>query len=134
MNNKEYWKLSLSFGVPIVLICIIYGIIVSNYVKQPGIFGDQFGAITALFTGLAFAGLIITIIMQSKELKFQGDQLELQAKELKVQSEALTGPNDFLMTSNLSWEGIAWRLGTKVVSSKTIRPIPAYQSSIFTLI
>lgn len=33
-----------------------------------GVFGDKFGAINALFSGLAFAGIIWTILLQRKEL------------------------------------------------------------------
>lgn len=36
---------------------------------ERGTFGDQFGAVNALFSGLAFAGLIYTIILQRKDLK-----------------------------------------------------------------
>ena len=35
--------------------------------EKQGQFGDQFGAVNALFSGLAFAGLIFTIILQKKE-------------------------------------------------------------------
>lgn len=37
-------------------------------VTKSGVFGDSFGALTSLFSGLAFAGLIITIVMQKDEL------------------------------------------------------------------
>ena len=36
-----------------------------------GTFGDQFGAINALFTGLSFAGIIITLRLQQEELSAQ---------------------------------------------------------------
>ncbi len=36
-----------------------------------GTFGDQFGAINALFTGLSFAGIIITLRQQQEELSAQ---------------------------------------------------------------
>lgn len=36
-----------------------------------GAFGDQFGAINALFTGLSFAGIIITLRQQQEELNAQ---------------------------------------------------------------
>ena len=36
-----------------------------------GTFGDQFGAINALFTGLSFAGIIITLRQQQEELNAQ---------------------------------------------------------------
>ena len=34
-------------------------------------FGDTFGAVNALFTGLAFAGLLFTIFLQQREIKLQ---------------------------------------------------------------
>lgn len=36
-----------------------------------GTFGDMFGAVNALFSGLAFLGLILAIILQYQELKEQ---------------------------------------------------------------
>ncbi len=47
----------------------------SYTVAQSGVFGDSFGVITALFTSLAFGGLIITVLLQR-------DELSLQRKEL----------------------------------------------------
>ena len=38
---------------------------------QAGTFGDQFGAINALFSGLALAGVIYTLIQQQKEMQAQ---------------------------------------------------------------
>ena len=37
-------------------------------INKAGVFGDSFGIITSLFSGLAFAGLIITILLQKEEL------------------------------------------------------------------
>lgn len=37
-------------------------------VNKAGVFGDSFGVINSLFSGLAFAGLIITILLQRQEL------------------------------------------------------------------
>lgn len=34
-----------------------------------GQFGDKFGAVNALFSGLAFAGIIITLLLQKRDLK-----------------------------------------------------------------
>lgn len=45
-------------------------------------FGDSFGVITSLFSGLAFSGLIITILLQSKELSLQREELALTRAEL----------------------------------------------------
>src|SRR5437868_5457137 len=42
---------------------------------KQGQFGDMFGAVNALFTALAFAGLIYTVLLQR-------DQLALQQQEI----------------------------------------------------
>lgn len=49
-----------------------------------GTFGDQFGAVNALFSGLAFAGLIYTIILQRRDLEMQRNDLKLQREELAL--------------------------------------------------
>jgi hypothetical protein len=51
---------------------------------QRGQIGDAFGMINSLFSGLAFAGLIVTIIMQSKELKLQRRELKLTRQEMEL--------------------------------------------------
>ena len=38
---------------------------------KTGEFGDSFGVINVLFTGLAFSGLIVTIMQQHEEIKIQ---------------------------------------------------------------
>lgn len=47
--------------------------------------GESFGLVSALFSGLAFAALIITILIQSRELSLQRQQLTLQRAELEGQ-------------------------------------------------
>lgn len=54
-----------------------------------GTFGDQFGAVNALFSGFAFAGLIYTIILQRKDLKLQRRDLKLQRRDLLYQRKEL---------------------------------------------
>jgi len=49
-----------------------------------GTFGDQFGAVNALFSGLAFAGLIYTIILQHRDLEIQRHELKLQREEIAL--------------------------------------------------
>lgn len=55
--------------------------------EERGTFGDQFGAINALFSGLAFAGLIYTILLQHEELGLQRQELADTRDELKGQKE-----------------------------------------------
>ncbi len=50
-----------------------------------GTFGDKFGAINALFSGLAFAGIIATILLQRRELFLQRKDIEDQNKTFRHQ-------------------------------------------------
>ncbi len=58
-------------------------------IEKAGVFGDSFGILTALFSGLAFSGLIVTLILQSKQLKMQKEDLNLQREELKLTRKEL---------------------------------------------
>ena len=50
----------------------------------PSLTAIAFGAINALFSGLAFASLFWTIGMQREQLKLQRTELSLQRDELKL--------------------------------------------------
>ena len=50
---------------------------------RSGLFGDSFGVLTSLFSGLAFAGLIITMLLQKEELGLQRKELEETRGEFK---------------------------------------------------
>lgn len=56
---------------------------------NPGEFGDMFGAVNALFTGLAFATLIYTAWMQREELALQREELAATRAELSGQREQM---------------------------------------------
>lgn len=53
-----------------------------------GQFGDVFGAANALFSGLAFAGLIYTVLLQREELGLQRKELAMTRQELRRSAEA----------------------------------------------
>jgi hypothetical protein len=57
--------------------------------EDRGTFGDMFGAVNALFSGLAFAALIFTVWMQRVELSLQRQELELTREELRGQKEEM---------------------------------------------
>lgn len=65
-----------------------------------GTFGDMFGPLNALYSGLAFVGLIVAILMQKDELKLQRQELEETRKELKGQREQLEAQNKTLQHQN----------------------------------
>lgn len=56
--------------------------------ERRGQFGDMFGVVNALFAGLAFAGVIYTILLQRKELELQREELRLTRDELRRSAEA----------------------------------------------
>lgn len=60
-----------------------------EHADHAGPAGDLFGAATSLFSGLAFAGLISTLMMQRQELRLQWEQLKVQNRELKQQHQEL---------------------------------------------
>ena len=50
---------------------------------ERGQFGDSYGAVTSLFTGLAFAGLIFTILLQQRDIKLQRQDFVAQLNEME---------------------------------------------------
>ena len=56
--------------------------------QERGTFGDMFGALNALFAGLAFAGLIAAILLQREELELQRLELAETRKELSRAADA----------------------------------------------
>lgn len=87
----------------IMIFCIffIYGLswfFIDKYIElnERGPFGDKFGAINALFSGLAFAGVIYTILLQKKELSLQREELQLTRQEMKEQTDEFEKQNKTL--------------------------------------
>jgi len=60
----------------------------SDWAKR-GQFGDLFGSVNALFSGLAFVSLIYTIYLQRLELALQREELSLQRIEMAASREEL---------------------------------------------
>ena len=72
-----------------------------------GQFGDSFGATNALFSGLAFAGLIYTVLLQRNELKLQREELALTRLELSRSAEAQERSERALATQALAAQAAA---------------------------
>lgn len=58
-----------------------------------GTLGDMFGTLNALFSGLAFVGVVYAILLQREQLRLQRDDNELTRKELLGQKEELGASN-----------------------------------------
>lgn len=82
-----YWPLMVS-GIIILIVWILTFIVIrfsfSDYEKM-GQFGDLFGCVNALFSGLAFAGLIYTIYLQKNELYNTKKELEKTEEKQELQ-------------------------------------------------
>lgn len=85
MNNKktDYLRMfviiAICFIVIVMCTTLYFGHDVDESVR--GTFGDMFGAANALFTGLSFVGLIVTILLQRRDINAQRDEVTLQSFE-----------------------------------------------------
>lgn len=84
-KNKNDYKLVFFISIVVFIVWLIVSIsgfsIIQNR-ESLGQLGDSFGLINSLFSGLALAGIIYTIFLQTKQLKIQSKELELQREEL----------------------------------------------------
>jgi hypothetical protein len=85
-----FWVVGLWFAYLGVLAWIPAGRLLTG---NAGTFGDSFGGLNTLFTGLAFAGLLLSLRDQRKDLEIQAAVLQLQLDELTTQGKALENQN-----------------------------------------
>jgi len=85
-------KLIIIGAITVVLIiglwCLTYYLLKDD-IDNRGTFGDMFGSINALFSGLALAGIIFTILLQRIELGYQRNELRETRKEFIIQNKTL---------------------------------------------
>jgi hypothetical protein len=89
---KSRYGITVAIAIFAILLIQI-GVGVAVYFFLPdwptrGQFGDLFGAVNALFSGLAFAGLIYAILLQREDLELQRKELEMTRQELKRSASA----------------------------------------------
>lgn len=70
---------------------LMFGDILVGKVFAPslGEFGDVYGSLNTLFSGFAFSGVIITILMQSADLRSTREEMKGQGLQFKQQTEAM---------------------------------------------
>lgn len=86
--------------IGVILVFILNALLFFLFKDSCGSFGDQFGAANALFSGLAFAGLIVTILLQRNDLRLQRKDLKMQRKELQITNLQLEGQKEQLEEQN----------------------------------
>jgi len=92
-DKKEirWWWL---VGFLVLVLALWFGTLylTPRYYQPPensGTFGDMFGSVNALFSGLAFAGLLFAILLQRKELQLQRQELEEARVQFRRQADQL---------------------------------------------
>lgn len=97
-KNKFIWFIILGVFVIGTLWCGSWLLIDYNIENSTnrGEFGDKFGAINSLFSGLAFLGLIVTLLFQKEELELQRQELSETRKELEGQKKEFEEQNKIM--------------------------------------
>lgn len=81
-------------GIVVTVLIVVAWVLTFYLLKdlsfdERGTFGDMFGAVNALFSGFALAGIILTILLQRKELQLQRKELRDTRHEFELQNKTL---------------------------------------------
>ncbi len=94
-NQKPCWPSALSsigsvirqlwWLIPIAVMALIFLLFYQGYfplkgndIAERGQFGDSFGVLNSLFTGLGFGGIVVTLLIQQRQLQHQESVIKLQ--------------------------------------------------------
>lgn len=92
-DKKDYTITIMSIVVGIIFIFLWIGFFYWNLdtkLEHRAQIGDSFGSLNALFSALALAGVVVTIVLQSRELRLQRNELSETKKEFQIQNKTLT--------------------------------------------
>jgi len=95
-KRDRSWIVPGLLVVAILLIMFSATRLIPQAYKAPsnaGEFGDMFGGVNALFSGLAFVGVIYAILLQRRELQLQREELQQTREELEGQKLQLEAQN-----------------------------------------
>jgi hypothetical protein len=114
---KGFFKIFGPVAILIIVLWFAWWGVANSYwasMADRGLLGDLFGGINALFSGLALAGVVTAVILQSHELHLQRDamnkqreELELTRDEMKLQREQLTLQREELQLSREEYKRMA---------------------------
>lgn len=100
MKKDSILKVIL-ISVAICVFVAIGGIILSYYISDRiapegvdiianrGLFGDSWGGVNALVSALAFAGVIVTLYLQNRDLNLQREEMKRQRKEFEEENKTI---------------------------------------------
>lgn len=106
------------------LIIFLFWPITQIGVENAGLFSDSFGIITSLVSGLALAGIILTILLQRDELKLQRKELSLTREELRLTREEMRNQHVTIKHQNFQSTFFQMlRLHNDIVNSIDLRTV-----------
>jgi len=91
-NTIPVWTVGGVVAALVIILWIATLVLLPKLIPSDAVrgqFGDMFGSINALFSGLAFVGVIVAILLQKEELEEQRNELRETRKEFKIQNETL---------------------------------------------
>lgn len=101
--------------------------------EERGQFGDAFGTINSLFTGLAFAALIATIFLQRDELALQRTELKLQREQMILSRGELANQSKVQHAQYIAAVGqirvAAYQARIEAVKMNSLQLVPSARSS-----
>lgn len=89
-RKKKFWTLCGIGAAVVFVLWLGSALIILSVLPEPsdrGTFGDMFGAINALFSGWAFLGVIVAIVLQKEELEAQRHEI----REARIAHQASAG-------------------------------------------
>lgn len=119
LENKtgNQFSLLIKMSIAVIIFWALSAILIYSFISNwgdRGAVGDLCGAVNALFSGLAFAALIFTIILQRDEIKQNRSEILLNRKELakgsKLQQKAQTVLMQQVAQTHLSAQMNAMRI------------------------
>lgn|SRR5215216_3622632 len=96
-------SLVVIFGIQILYAIFVIFVLPSEFggtdfdtatMEHLGQFGDTFGGVNAFFTGIGFIGILATIILQYRELRYQHTETQSRNAEVGRQLQLLTESTD----------------------------------------
>jgi hypothetical protein len=87
----DRWQISTAFLLVLLLSVVALWLWLPRYLASSGNMpqGSSYDALSALFTGLAFAGLIFAIFLQQRQIKLQREDFFSQLEEMKMSREEI---------------------------------------------
>lgn len=88
------WGIAGIMSVAVILSVRYFPLLLKSHTNAQSVvglgeYGDIYGGLNTLFTGLAFVGLVVTILLQRQEMKETREEFEAQTEQFEEQTRLL---------------------------------------------